>query len=265
MRALALIAACLAMTTPLAACPAREQAVDVEIYPTAPVLPSNLLRMYIYFPRAMGLGDVWQHVVLLDATGTPVTGAFLENRVDLWSPDRRRLTLLLNPGRVKTNLAAHEALGRALEHGERYALRVGATLPDAEGCPLGEEVVFEFTAGAADIERPRPGAWVLTRPALGTREPLAVDLGSAHDHLSLAYRLRVYDGGGAVVPGAIDLGPDEASWSFVPSAPWQAGDYALSIDERLEDLAGNRPSGLFDRPIGAASPAWQSTLSWRPR
>ncbi|MEM9211839.1 MAG: hypothetical protein AAGA63_10155, partial [Pseudomonadota bacterium] len=42
--------------------PASEQ---IEIYPTAEVLPENLLRMYIYFPRPMGIEEGLGNVHLL--------------------------------------------------------------------------------------------------------------------------------------------------------------------------------------------------------
>src|SRR6056297_2721466 len=66
------------------------------------------------------------------------------------------------------------------------------------------------------------------------------------------------------VLGRIDLGPGERVWTFTPSQPWQAGPHRLAIDHRLEDLAGNRPGALFDRPADAADTAGGVTLDWAP-
>jgi len=247
-----------------AACPAPPIDGQIEIYPTAGELPANLLRFFVYFPQPMDRSGILDHVALVDDTGSEVAGAFLENRYDLWSPDARRLTVLLDPGRVKTGLAAHDAMGRALEEGRRYAVVVRATAEDATGCALGGETVQVFVAGPPDLDPPAPGNWVLNRPEIGTRTPLSVDLGSPHDHLSLVYRLRVLDASGDPVLGRIDLGDGERLWRFTPAAPWPDAPHQLVTDARLEDLAGNRPGGLFDRPVGTPDTAWAQVIDWAP-
>lgn len=247
------------------ACPAPQAASRIDIYPTARVLPANLLRMYAYFPSPMARDGILDHVTLQDAKGVPIEGVFLSNRFDLWSPDSRRLTLLLDPGRVKTGLAAHEAMGRALTEGAEYTLSIAGTALDAAGCAVGADTSYTFSAGAPDTTRPSPQTWDLTVPVSGTRQPLVVAVNGAHDHLSLAYRIRVQDGAGANVAGMVDLGPAETSWIFVPTEPWRSDTYRLAIDERLEDLAGNRPGGLFDRPVGRAEIHWPRTIDWKPK
>jgi hypothetical protein len=246
------------------ACPMPIVDRQVEIYPTAEVLPANLLRIFVYFPRPMDRNEILSHIALVDAAGRDVDGAFLSNRYDLWSPDATRLTVLLDPGRVKTGLAAHDAMGFALEEGQRYALVVRATAEDAQGCTLGAETAHDFVAGPADLDPPAPGDWALGRPEIDTRGPLTVDLGGPHDHLSLAYRLRVLDAGGNPVRGRIDLGAGERLWRFTPVDPWPDAPHSLVIDERLEDLAGNRPGALFDRPVGAPVVEWAAQIDWVP-
>ncbi|MEM6342092.1 MAG: hypothetical protein AAF729_13165, partial [Pseudomonadota bacterium] len=127
-----------------ASCAAPEHGA-VDIYPTAELLPENLLRIYVYYPRPMGADQGFDHVRVLDSAGAPVSGVFLAGREDLWSPDRRRLTLLLDPGRVKTGLVANETLGRAFVPGQSYAFEVSGDALDAFGCPLGVDTrhVFE--------------------------------------------------------------------------------------------------------------------------
>ncbi|MEM8960927.1 MAG: hypothetical protein AAGD38_05575 [Acidobacteriota bacterium] len=84
-----------------------------EIYPTADRLPANLLRAYVYFTEPMDRVGMLSSIDLLDADGEVVPGVFLANRHDLFSPDGRRLTLIFDPGRVKTGLAARDPRGRA--------------------------------------------------------------------------------------------------------------------------------------------------------
>ncbi|MEL6569867.1 MAG: hypothetical protein AAFQ22_15740 [Pseudomonadota bacterium] len=245
-----------------ATCPDAE---GVDIYPTAKVLPENLLRVYVYYPRPMSAHEGLQHVRLLNGDGVALEGVFLTNRADLWSPDRRRLTLLLDPGRVKTGLIANENLGRALVDGESYVLDVSGSALDRTGCPLGKDTQHSFAVENADTNPPDPADWTIVTPRAHSNDTLRVDLGSAHDHLSMAFRLRVLDKNGDTVPGAIALGPEEELWEFTPRAAWAAARYMLVIDERLEDLAGNRPGRLFDRPSDQAPLPWMQSLDFTPK
>ena len=244
------------------ACPAAQ---GVDIYPTAKVLPENLLRVYIYYPRSMSVDAGLQHVRLLNSHGVALAGVFLTNRADLWSPDRRRLTLLLDPGRVKTGLIANENLGRALVAGASYTFDVSGSALDTSGCPLGSDTQHSFAVENADTNPPAPARWAIVTPRAHGTDTLRVDLGSAHDHLSMAFRLRVLDKDGNTVPGTIALGPEEKLWEFTPRAQWTATRYTLAIDERLEDLAGNRPGRRFDGPSGQAPVPWIRSLDFTPK
>jgi len=250
-------------TTAFATCPAPE-AGRVDIYPTAKVLPENLLRIYVYYPRAMAASAGLSDIRLLDADGTPMDGVFLPTREDLWSQDRRRLTVLMDPGRVKTGLDASEVMGRALRSGHSYTLEVSGGSMDVAGCVLGQKTAVAFEVGPPDLDPPDPSEWVLSTPKLGSRDPLMVNLGSPHDHLSLAFRLRVLDAEGSIVPGQIGLSPNEDGWEFTPRLAWGAETYSLTIEDSLEDLAGNRPGVLFDRPSGQAPKPWLGRLPFQP-
>lgn len=248
---------------PLWACEAPSTTVS-DVYPTGAVLPENLLRFYIYFSSPMGRDDILPAIDLLDEKGEVIDGVFLPNRFDLWSADRTRLTLLLDPGRVKTGLAANLAMGRALVSSETYQLRVSEGAQDATGCPLAAAHRVTFKATKADLSSPTPADWQLTIPLVGTHMPLVVILDGPVDHLSLAYRLRVIGPDGAPVPGRIGLDEAETAWRFTPSVPWTAAAHQLAIDPMLEDLAGNRPGALFDQPKDAPIMPWVSRLNWTP-
>jgi hypothetical protein len=247
-----------------ASCEERHSRSQIEMYPSARELPSNLLRVYLYFPYPVKSENILEHITLKDSHGRPVEGGFLSNRYDLWSPDRRRLTLLFDPGRVKTGLRAHETLGRALIPGEGYSLVINQTWLQKTDCLQESDTVFEFSVVAPDYNPPKPNEWIVTPPTAGTLDPLTVDLGSPHDHISLAYRLRVKDEQGLVVAGSIKLGRNESVWHFTPTNPWPSSKHHLIVDELLEDLAGNRPSGLFDRPSEDAPLTWTDELLWHP-
>jgi hypothetical protein len=248
---------------PVAACGAG-QTVVTDVYPTGAALPENLLRFYIYFSAPMGQDDILPAIELLDSGGRSVEGVFLSNRFDLWSADRTRLTLLLDPGRVKTGLAANRRLGRALVPNETYHLQISQTARDARGCALAARHKVTFVATQADLSAPSPAKWELITPETGTRAPLTVLLDGPLDHLSLAYRLRVIGPDGKPVPGRIGLDASETRWLFTPRAPWPALAHQLAIDPMLEDLAGNRPGVLFDQPINSPRAPWPKLLEWSP-
>ncbi|MEL6202316.1 MAG: hypothetical protein AAFR39_08150 [Pseudomonadota bacterium] len=252
------------VANPTSACENPITSVE-EVYPTASVLPENLLRFYIYFSSPMGRADILPAINLLDAEGSVVDGVFLSNRFDLWSSDRTRLTLLLDPGRVKTGLRANLEMGRALIVGETYHLEISQAAEDGQGCPLVAARRVTFKVTDADLSSPSPDDWELIAPAAGTRQPLTLLLDNAMDHLSLAYRLRAVGPDGAPVPGRIALREAETLWEFTPIAPWPAVAHRVVIDPMLEDLAGNRPGALFDQPVSTPATPWSSSLTWTPK
>ncbi len=243
------LAAALAAGSPRA-CETGQTTVS-QVYPTGAALPENLLRFYIYFSAPMGQDDILPAIDLLDADGRVMDGVFLSNRFDLWSADRTRLTLVLDPGRVKTGLAANREMGRALVAGETYHLQISKDAKDAQGCPLVAAHRVKFEATNADVSSPTPTDWDLIIPRTGTHAPLTVVLDGTVDHVSLAYRLRVIGADGSPVSGRIDLDAAETRWLFTPRLPWDAYAYQLAIDPLLEDLAGNRMDAVFDLDLGA--------------
>lgn len=223
-----------------------------KIYPTANVLPENLLRLYVYFSAPMRHDVGVEHIAIKDASGALVPDVFLPTRYALWSPDRTRLTVMLDPGRVKSGLDAHEAKGRALQAGRSYTLVVNPTMLDQSGCLLSSSFEKPFEAGGLDFDIPSPSDWSFDVPNAGTSDPLSVKLNGSHDHLSLAYGLRVRDENGETVRGRIGVSDGESTWLFQPTDPWMASSYTITVDEKFEDLAGNRTAGLFDDPTGQA-------------
>lgn len=225
-----------------------EKAQVSAVYPTADTLPENLLRFYIYFSKPMVREKIQSHVYLADEKGNKLQGVFLDNKFDLWSPDSTRLTVLFDPGRVKTGLVAHNAMGRALKPGSSYQLIIAASTKDAEGCTMGDSFRKYFKASEADYEAPDVAKWNINNPTKGTLQALKVDVNGLMDHVSMAYRIRVKDATGHVVAGNIELAMQEQQWIFNPDQPWNEGPYKLLVDPVLEDVAGNRVTGLFDQP-----------------
>jgi len=220
--------------------------------PAVEALPANTLRLYVRFATPMRRDDATAHVALLDGAGRPIDQPFFVADGELWSDDGTRLTLLFDPGRVKTGLAAHDRLGRALAPGGALRLVVRATMPDAHGRPLGQRFERRWAVASADLDPPDPDRWRFVAPQAGTRQPAVIALDAPVDAVLLGERVDILGADGAVVPGRVDVAPAGDRWAFVPDVPWRAGAYRWRVDARLEDHAGNALDGLFDRPAHVA-------------
>jgi hypothetical protein len=218
----------------------------VRVAPSGDVLPENLLKFYVEFSAPMGRGEAYDHVRLLDAAGKPLDLPFLELGEELWDPRGVRLTLLFDPGRIKSGLKPREEMGPVLEAGKTYTLVIDRAWHDAAGNPLAADFRKVFRAGPADTTPPDPKTWTLAPPAAGTRAPLRVTFPEPLDRALLGRVVAVADAAGKAVPGRAEVGDDETSWSFTPAADWRPGRYKLLADRALEDLAGNSIGRPFE-------------------
>jgi hypothetical protein len=221
----------------------------LAIYPSADEVPRNLLRCYVWFSVPMSEGSAAGHVALTDEAGAPLAGALLPGEHELWDAGRRRLTVLLDPARIKRGLAGHRAAGYPLQSGQPVALVVDAGFRDAAGAPLASGAQRRYAVGPDERRHVDPAAWELAAPAAGGTEPLEVRFGRPLDHGLLARCLHVTGPGGGRVDGAAQAGPQERSWRLTPRAAWAAGEHRLVVDPVLEDVAGNSVRRVFDRDL----------------
>ena len=235
----------------------------VAIYPSAAELPENLLRFYLQFSAPMSQGNSYGFVKLRDPTGAEVERPFLELPQELWSPDGTRLTLLLEPGRVKHGLVPRAELGPILTAGRTYTLTIDEKWPDAEGRPLQEAGRKTFRAVKADAGQPDPRSWKIEPPLARTREPLSVRFPKPLDQAMLQHVLRVFHLGASRGPsesrtevvGTVRIADGETHWSFEPRDPWPSGRYALVVATTLEDEAGNSIGRPFEVDLNRPQPA----------
>jgi hypothetical protein len=222
----------------------------IGVAPSGDEIPANLLRLYVEFSAPMSLRDVAREVRLHDARGAPIADAFVEVPEGLWDPDRRRLTLLVHPGRVKRGVGPGEALGPVLREGESVRLEIGGAARDADGRTLAAPFARDYRVGpplAAPID---PGAWELAPPE-SPEAPLAVASPVPFDRALARRLLAVIDARGETVPGEVEVELGERRLLFRPAAAWRAGErYRLVAAAALEDPCGNRIGRAFDREIG---------------
>jgi hypothetical protein len=232
----------------------KPAAPTVDIAPSPTVLPANALKLYLHFSQPMEQGVFLERITLLRQDGSIVHGPFRET--ELWSPDGKRLTLWLHPGRQKTGVNLNIDEGPVLQENKPHTLKIATNWRSISGVPLGKETVFTLTAGAIDHVCPDPQRWQIAEPKAGTHDPLKVTLDESLDPAMLISALKVKRLGNEVA-GAVTVASDARSWSFTPAIAWEQGAGVIAIDPLLEDLAGNNLLGPFevdrDAPTQAAN------------
>jgi len=225
----------------------------LEIRPSASVVPRNLLRFYVRFSATMSEGYAAGHVRLFDEDGTVMAGALLPTEHELWDADRQRLTILLDPGRIKRGLVGHREVGYPLWTGNSFRVVIDDGFRDARGAPLRGGAERRYEVGDDERRLVEPHDWVVTAPQSQSLEPVVVVFERPLDHGLLARCLRVVDPHGQSVYGRVEVGPDERSWLLTPAERWASGTHQIVVDPVLEDLAGNSVSRVFDRDLARAA------------
>ena len=239
----------------------------LEIYPTASSVPVTLLKIYVQFSAPMSEGWAARAIeVRRTDTGEPLRDVFLPGDLELWSRDRARLTLLLDPGRIKRGLAPHQRLSYPLIEGVPITISVGTKFRDAGGNKLRAPADRRYEVGSAVRTPLDPGTWECATPTAGSRDRLTVTFDRALDRALVDRCLTVLDDNAAPLPGRVSVGREERTWYFEPLAPWQPTPYSIRVDPRLEDLAGNSLRRVFDRDLANpsdVSPNAQTTIEFR--
>jgi hypothetical protein len=207
----------------------------VQVQPSGPEVPANLLRVSIRFAAPVE-GPVLPRLSLRRADGKAIEAPFLEQ--ELWSPDGTVLTVMFHPGRVKSGLNARAAIGPIISAGDDVALAL-------DGNPI-----KQWSVGVADEAGPTASAWKASNVCPRSKQPLQVTLDAPIDGRDADY-LAVADAQNRRVPGHARLTHGETTWTFTPDTPWGAGPYRLVARGTLEDPAGNRLGSRFETAIGS--------------
>ena len=172
--------------------------------------------------------------------------AFLALDVDFWSPDGRRYTVFLDPGRVKRGILPNDQFGRALSPGiasRSPSIRAGATRTASR---WRRRSAHDFGVGPADMAPIRLEDWRIHAPAAGTRDPLVVTFPKPLDHGLLQRALGVATGGATLDGDDRRRREGETEWRFTPRAAVASRRYDLVVLSILEDPMGNKIGRPFD-------------------
>lgn len=218
-----------------------------NVFPSSATLPMNQLKLYLEFSAAMRMGRAYDHIKLYRLPENVLEEeAFLAMPEELWDPERKRLTIFFDPGRIKRGVQPNLQLGLPLLEGRSYKLVIDSAWLDANGAALTQGFEKEFTVATVDRKSPEPKAWELLSPDSGSLEALVLDFGESLDYGLLNSALVVLDVADKPVRGTVKLSKEESIWHFVPAKPWLHGVYKIVINPWLEDLAGNNLRRKFD-------------------
>ena len=225
----------------------------VAIYPRANELPENTLKFQIEFNVPMREGNFLQHIQLQSIDGESLSGVFFDNVYELWSNDHRQITILVDPGRVKTGLSENLKRGRAFIAGREYTLSILTSWRSLRGEPLQKIYTKTFTAIPEDLESPKVSLIKTSLLKPGSTDLLSITFPEPLDEQQIQEYVRIVSvrehQPTQVVQGKFTIESFGKVLNFVPRIPWEANQiYSLRIDTRLEDLASNNLQAKFDRP-----------------
>jgi hypothetical protein len=214
--------------------------IPICISPEAKVLPANTLRFYIHFPRPAEAHFDRDQLYLLDDKEQVVRDPFLVLSQELWSPDGRRLTVLMEPGRIKRGLGADPTHEPALIVGRTYTLVIRA---------LGQTARHTFRVSDPVLEALDESQWRLVSPTVGSLDSVVVHFDRVMDAALCVDEIGVLTQLGDVVQTSVSLTPDGTTAQIIPSYPWSVGEHRLVLSERLEDVCGNRLGEALDHEL----------------
>ncbi len=218
-----------------------------QVYPSADILPENLLRFYIYFSSPMREGVALNHIHLMDDKGDFLENVFLDTVEELWDPTMTCLTVFLDPARVKTGLTMHNQLGRALVAGNSYCLVIDKDWHDVNGASLLSPFEKKFSISKAKTAPPNINDWAIISPTVKTKLPISIKFTSSFDRILLMTCIKVLKPNGELCIGRIDITHHETQWHFIPKEEWEVGSYKLEISSKLEDITGNNLQSPFEK------------------
>lgn len=222
----------------------------VKVYPQNDSLPANQLKFYFFFSQPMSEGQAYRRIRVREkGRAKLLPNFFLELQPELWDKKHQRLTLWLEPGRIKRDLGPNNTLGPPLEIGKSYVLEIDSGWKDRRGRPLESNFKKEFFVREEDRQSPQTEQWTLKLPDPGSKVPLEIFFGESLDAVLSQSCFQIFTSEPNLVKGKFSLIAEEKGIHFTPQTAWSKGKYQILLEAKLEDLAGNNLNRLFDRDL----------------
>ncbi len=218
----------------------------VVIYPTSDAVPENLLKMYFLFSKPMQeVRSSLDFISVTNNTTNEKVDVFLNLETELWNTEHTRLTLWLDPGRIKTDLIPNKEKGLPILKDNEYTLTVDGNWKDADSNTLDHSYEKIFRVTDRDSHKPIVDEWNLN----ATQQLLTINFKEPMDAILALEAFNIQDSNGVDIDGEYYIFKNEKIINFKPNTPFEKGDYTLIIASRLEDLAGNNLNRLFDNDL----------------
>ncbi|WP_144160733.1 hypothetical protein [Paraburkholderia sp. BCC1885] len=230
--------------------------IPIRISPQAKVLPANALRFYIHFPRPGEAHFDRDQLWLLNEEEQVVRDPFLILSQELWSLDGRRLTVLMEPGRIKRGIGSDPPHDPALVVGRAYSLVITAR---------GQTARHAFRVGDPILKAIKETDWRIVSPAVGSLDPVVVYFDRVMDAALCEDEIRVLTPSTGIIQTRVSLAPDGTAAQLIPSLPWSAGEHRLVVSERLEDVCGNRLGEALDHDLSTIGRPRPGMIIFTPR
>ncbi|MFS4469079.1 Ig-like domain-containing protein [Maribacter sp. 2210JD10-5] len=220
------------------------------IYPSNDTIPENLLKMYFIFSEPMQeVGNILDFITVFDNTDKSYKKVFLELPSHLWNREHNRLTLWLDPGRIKTDLIPNKREGLPVNKDHSYTLKIDKNLKSAKGIPLRQSYSKVFYVNSKDTEKPNLSKWQIGNPKKDSKDTLIIKFNEPMDAILAKETILIKNSYGRVIDGKYALSENEQQLNFYPKKPWPAGTHEIEVLSIFEDLAGNNLNHLFDNNL----------------
>ena len=215
------------------------------IDPASTSLPENLLRIHIRFTEPMREGLFMDYVEVIDVdSGKPIPWVFFDSFYELWNQDRTQLTVLVDPGRVKTGLAANSELGRAFIAGKQYSVNIKRGWVSISGTKIEQNYSHRFTATAQVRTRIKPENWEIEvlKTSVQIDFQRVIDIHSLNAHVVLVTAEDETIAGQWLIYNNGHSARFDYSSAKIPDR--------IAVRNRFEDVAGNTIVAAFDHAAG---------------
>jgi hypothetical protein len=228
----------------------------IRISPEAMALPANTLRFYIHFSRPGEAHFDREQLRLKNEDGQVVPDPFLVLSHELWSRDGRRLTVFMEPGRIKRGMGEDPSHEPAFIVGRKYSLVITA---------LGQTARHTFRVGDPILEAIDESDWRVDPPIVGSTNPAIVHFNRVMDAALCEDEIRILNPFGKVLDTRVTLARDAITLAFYPNQPWSAGNHTLVVSDRFEDVCGNRLGEALDHDLHTGGRPRAGIIKFTPR
>jgi len=228
----------------------RRPPILIGSFPSCDTVPSNLLKIYLQFSEPMSEGRSSHFVQLFDdVTGDTIKNAFLDLQPELWNDDGTMLTLWLDPGRIKQDLIPNKKLGVVMNDHSKYRLVVAKGWRAKNGVALEIDYKKSFVTTTRDVKKPDVNSWSVDVKG----DTVVVDLKESFDWSLIHSTVSIIHNDEVISISKTITEVGEKKLYLILSERLRSGDYSLTVESRLEDLAGNNLNRLFETDVTTSS------------